>query len=240
MARPRPGGWILGFIRAGRIDPGIHPLTAPAWIAAIATVALAVVVILAFALARRALRAHAKQLADQREITRRLEEVVALQVNDLRLSLDERRRAQACRVFLELTRNEAAGSAPGAPDATEPPESGQLPTQVTATVHNNSQQPVYDLYVIWQLGTVRMGKPDRAPRLMPGGHVEFERQPEPPPSDAVAADPGVIAEPAVQHDPAVLSAFLTFRDAAGVRWTVREDGTLTDISPAHDARTSHD
>jgi len=37
-----------------------------------------------------------------------------------------------------------------------------------------------------------------------------------------------------------LSAFLTFRDAAGIRWTVREDGTLSDISSAPEARAPHD
>jgi hypothetical protein len=228
------------LIRAGRIDFAIHPLTAPAWIAAIATVALTVAVILAFVLARRELRAHARQLADQRELTSQLAEVVALQVKDLRLSLDERRRAQACRVFLELNRNETSAPGQDVPAATEPPESGQPPARVTATVRNNSQQPVYDLYVIWQLGTVRMGKPDRAARLMPGDHIEFERRPEPPRAAVVADDPADKAEPAVPHEPAVLSAFLTFRDAAGVRWTVREDGTLTDISPAHEVRPSHD
>jgi len=243
MARPRPSGWIPGYIRAGRIDSGIHLLAVPAWIAAIATVVLAVVVILALGLARRALNDHARQLTDQRELTSQLAEVVAQQVKDLRVSLDERRRAQACHVFLDLTRGEVPAQAE--PEelgsaATKPPGSGQSPCPVIATVHNNSQQPVYDLYVIWQLGTVRMGKPDRAARLMPGSQIQFERQAEPPRADAVADDPDLGAEPATPQEPAALSAFLTFRDAAGVRWTVREDGTLTDISSAHDGWTSRD
>ena len=74
--------------------------------------------------------------------------------------------------------------------------------------------------MIWQLGTVRMGKPDPAPRLMPGQQLRFERGP----------DPASPAAPDAQVDPASLSAFLTFRDSSGVRWTVREDGTFTDIS----------
>ena len=86
---------------------------------------------------------------------------------------------------------------------------------------------MYDLYVIWQLGTVRMGRPDRAARLLPGQEVCFERTPEPP-------------APGAPDDPAALSAFLTFRDAAGIRWTVREDGTLSDISSAPEARAPHD
>jgi hypothetical protein len=218
MAGPRSIGWLPGYVRASRIDPGIHLLAAPAWIAAIAAVVLAVAAILALGLARKALSAHARQLADQHELTSQLAEAVALQVKDLRLSLDERRRAQAGHIFLELNRLEASA-----------------PSEVIAAVHNNSLEPVYDLYVIWQLGTVRMGKPDRAARLMPGSHIEFARQSEPP-ADAAPSDPDGVAEPAAPDPSATLSAFLTFRDAAGVRWTVREDGTLTDITRATDAR----
>jgi hypothetical protein len=219
MARPRSTGWIPGHVRASRLDPGIHLLAAPAWIAAIAAVVLAVAVILALGLVRRALSAHARQLAGQQELTGQLAEAVALQVKDLRLSLDERRRAQACHIFLELNRLEAAAR-----------------SEVRAAVHNNSLQPAYDLYVIWQLGTVRMGKPDRAARLMPGSNIEFTRRSEPP-ADAAASDPDGVAEPAAPDLSATLSAFLTFRDAAGVRWTVREDGTLTDITRATDTST---
>jgi len=185
------------------------PLTAPTWIAAIATAVVAIGVIVAAALAGKAFGARSSQLADQSELISKLAEVLDLLAKDLRLSLDERRRAQACEVFIDLTRfGETAG-------------------RVTATVHNNSQQPVYDVYVIWQLGTVRMGRPDRAARLLPGHEVCFERTPEP--SASGSAD-----------ESAVLSAFLTFRDAAGTRWTVREDGTLSDISPAPDVRAPLD
>jgi len=189
------------------------PLTAPTWIAAIATVVVAIGVIVAAGLAGKALSGRSRQVADQRELISQLAEVLALQAKDLRVSIDERRRAQACQVFIGLTRF-------GGP-ATPPPDS--------AAVRNNSQQPVYDLYVIWQLGTVRMGRPDREARLLPGCEVCFERAPEPSASGSGSPD-----------DPAALSAFLTFRDAAGTRWTVREDGTLSDISPAPEARAPHD
>jgi hypothetical protein len=196
------------------------PLTAPTWIAAIATVVVAIGVIVAAGLAGKVLYARSRQVADQRELISQLAEILTLQAKNLRLSIDERRRAQACQVFIELTR--FGGLATPSLGAAAPPSG-----RVTATVHNASQQPVYDLYVIWQLGTVRMGRPDRAARLLPGCEVCFERAPEP----SAAGSP---------DDPAALSAFLTFRDAAGIRWTVREDGTLSDISPAPETWAPHD
>jgi hypothetical protein len=192
-------------------------LTAPTWIAAIATVVLAIGVLAAAVVGRKALSAHVRQLAAQHDLTRQLAEAVELQSQNLRMALEERRRAQACQVFIELKRTSAA----------EMPE-GEA--RVAATVHNNSQQPIYDLYVIWLLGTTRMGKPDPAARLLPGQQICFERSPEP--ADGVAADsPATSAES--------LTAFLTFRDTTGIRWTVREDGTFSDISPAPDVRSPH-
>jgi hypothetical protein len=181
------------------------PLTAPTWIAAIATAVLAVSLIVAIWLARSALGARSGQLAAQRELTAELTEVMAAFSKHLRQAADERRRAQACQVFIELDRATASSEQ----------------WHVCAAVHNTSQQPVYDLYVIWLLGTTRMGKPDRAARLLPGQQLSFERGPE-----LDANDKPI--------DPGALAAFLTFRDTAGVRWTVREDGTLSDISPAPD------
>jgi hypothetical protein len=185
-------------------------LSVPTWIGAVATVVLAVGVIVATVIARKALSAHVRQLAAQHELTRQLAEAMELQSQNLRMALDERRRAQACQVFIELKR---AGT-PGQP--------------VAATVHNNSQQPIYDLYVIWLLGTTRMGRPDAAARLLPGQQVCFERSAEPAGDESQAVDPDA------------LTAFLTFRDTAGIRWTVREDGTMSDISSAPETRSAHD
>jgi hypothetical protein len=202
------------------------PLTAPTWIVAIATAVIAIGVIVAAGLVGKALSARSRQLADQSELVSQFAEVLDLQAKDLRLSIDQRRRAQACQVFIDLTR--FPGPPTPRPGAAAPrPDSAAPPHGVTATVRNNSQQPVYDLYVIWQLGTVRMGRPDRAARLLPGHEVCFERAPEPSAADS-------------EDDPAALSAFLTFRDAAGTRWTVREDGTLSDIPSASDIRAAHD
>lgn len=200
------------------------PLSVPTWIAAVATAVIAAGVIAAAVVARRALAAHLGQLTAQHELTAQLAQATGLQIQHLRLTLDERRRAQACQVFLDLDRTgeslehvvgEVIGEMLGSED------SGFGAGSVTATVRNTSQQPVHDLYLIWQLGTNRMGKPDRAPRLLPGQEVSFGRAP-----DGEQEGPAAGAES--------LTAFLTFRDAAGVRWTVREDGTLSDISPSHD------
>jgi hypothetical protein len=194
------------------------PLTAPAWIAAIATAVLAVSVIVAMWLARDAFQARSPKQKNRRELIAQLTEALELFSKNVRQSAEERRRAQACQVFIELDRRPAAAK-PGE----EPADQGRVesPWRVGATVHNASQQPVYDLYVIWLHGTVRVGKPDRAARLMPGQHRCFERGPD-------------LDSPEQQIDPNALAAFLTFRDTAGVRWTVREDGTLSDISPTPD------
>jgi hypothetical protein len=181
------------------------PLTAPTWVDAIATVVLAVGLIVIIWLFLNAVGARTGRATAQRELTAELTEALAAFSKHLRQAADERRRAQACQVFIELDRATTSWQQ----------------WRVRATVHNTSQQPVYDLYVIWLLGTTRVGKPDRAARLLPGQQTSFERGPD---ADAQGD----------QTDPAALAAFLTFRDAADVRWTVREDGTLSDISSTTD------
>ncbi len=200
-------------------------LTVPIWILASATAILAIGVI-TIALA---IRSALSQLVAQRELASQLADLAALHARDLRQSVDDRRRAQACRVFIELDRGDPSGT-----DLT--------PWQVTATVHNTSDQPVYDLYVIWQHGNVRLGRPDRSTRLLPGLDVCFSRGPDtsgdrsstttgsPAPDGSTSVL--TLATTATTVDPAAVTAFLTFRDTAGIRWTVREDGTLSDISPA--------
>jgi hypothetical protein len=190
------------------------------WIAALATVVLAIGVIAAAWFARTASVALSRQLNAQQELTARLAEALRLHARELGQSHDERRRAQACRIFIELDRVVPLGHGSAEP--------GKPPWRVTATVRNTSDQPVYDMYVIWQLGTVRMGKPDPVARLLPAEHVCFQRGPDGTmPTDARAAETR-----ATDADPSALTAFLTFRDTAGVRWTVREDGTLSDVAPA--------
>jgi len=183
------------------------PLTVPTWIAAAATVVLAIGVLVVAWFARKAFGVLSRQLTAQHELTAQLAEVLQLHARELHQAIDERRRSQACRVFIDLAR------------PAEAPADEEAPCQVTATVRNSSDQPVYDLYVIWQRGTVRMGRPDAVARLLPGDQASFERGPQSDDSDGPA-------------DPAALNAFLTFRDTVGVRWTVREDGTLSDVAPS--------
>src|ERR1022692_3148712 len=191
------------------------PLTTPTWIAAIASVVLAIGAVIAVYFARKAFQAQSRQLRGQHEINEKLAEAIPLQTRELRESSDERRRVQAAQVFIEMDRTAPPGHGSAAP---APPAAETAPWQLTLRVHNTSRQPVYDLYVIWQLGTVRMGKPDPMARLMPGCDASFERN-----------------GPREATDPAALGAFVAFRDAAGVRWAVREDGTLTDIAlPSQD------
>jgi len=193
------------------------------WIAAIATVVLAIGVMVAAWFARTASVALSRQLTVHTELTARLAEVLQLHAKELGHSHDERRRAQACRVFIELDRAIAVSVASTGDG--ESASSATSPWRVTATVRNTSEQPVYDMYVIWQLGTVRMGKPDPVSRLLPGERATFERAQH-------AAVVGPSSDDITPSDPAAVTAFLTFRDTAGVRWTVREDGTLSDVAPA--------
>lgn len=191
------------------------PLTTPTWIAAIATMVLAIGAVITAYFARQAFHAQSQQLKGQQEINEKLAEAIPLQTKELHESLDERRRVQAAQIFIELDR-----IAPPEQGAATPaqPAAGPSPWRLNLTVHNTSKQPVHDLYVIWQLGTVRMGKPDPMARLMPGCDASFER-----------------SGPEEATDSSALGAFLAFRDAAGVRWAVREDGTLTDIAlPSQD------
>ncbi|HET7017160.1 MAG TPA: hypothetical protein VFI65_24770 [Streptosporangiaceae bacterium] len=199
-------------------------LTVPAWINAVATVIVAFGVVTAVYYVRKAFGTK------QRELVAQLTDATRLHASALRLSVDERRRAQACHVFIDLDRSTPLRQVPASPNA---PDAASTPWRITATVHNASSQPVYDLYVIWQLGTERMGRPDPTTKLMPGQQVCFER------GSHSADGAGQGGRPPINPrssgtaiDPNSLTAFLTFRDAAGVRWTAREDGTLTDIKPA--------
>jgi hypothetical protein len=198
-------------------------LAGPAWLAAIAAVVLAVAATVTAIFAIRALGQQNGQLREQQAAHARLADLIELQAEELRDSARERRRAQAAQVFIEVDRIPPVTAAGPVRDEPDPP------LRLSARVRNTSSQPIYDLHVIWQAGMVRMGKPDRMGRLMPGCDASFHRR------APAAAPAGQPAGPSA--DPAILGAFLAFRDAAGMRWAVREDGTLTDIvTPGHDTQ----
>lgn len=189
----------------------------PTWISAIATVGLLAGAIITAAYAIRAFRAQSKagsdqaemlkvqsgQLEEQRKINAEQTRVLALQAEELKESLAERKReaverrnAQAAQVHIVL-RSIAENRADG----------GQV---IRATIVNASerQQPVYDAELYWHLGPDSYGAPNPEPV---GTVLNWEKEPRRRvfPRDA---------------DPAACGAVLSFRDALGVRWVKTPDG----------------
>ena len=140
--------------------------------------------------------------------------MAALQAQELRESLDERkreaeerRRAQASRVFIHEERLDAD---PRVSQAERAVRRGQLQPVVVAYVMNTSQQPVYNVLISWHLGTEPKGQYPLMP-LMPGAEDKDTR---PVPPDA---------------KPEMFGAVAFFRDASGVTWRTRPDGQLDEI-----------
>jgi hypothetical protein len=119
----------------------------------------------------------------------------------------ERRRAQACMVFITTE------SGPD-PRRTDEQIGKGVPWRegVTAHVTNGSAQPVYDLMIAWHQGTAPWGQPDYIPVLMPG---QEEARTRIFPEDLPA-----------KVDRAVFGAVARFRDSATVHWLIRPDGRL--------------
>jgi hypothetical protein len=154
------------------------------------------------------LKVQSGQLEEQRKINTEQTEVLQLQATELRESIEERkreteqrRRAQASRVFIWEERGEDEVNFPaGSPPA----------PWVTAYVVNTSQQPVYNVIISWHLGH----RPERRRHLsplMPGAEEKDTRSVPP------------------DTDPAIFGAVAFFRDAAGVTWRTRPDGQLEEI-----------
>ena len=140
--------------------------------------------------------------------------MAALQAQELRESLDERkreaeerRRAQASRVFIHEERLDAD---PRVSQAERAVRRGQLQPVVVAYVMNTSQQPVYNVLISWHLGTDPKGQYPLMP-LMPGAEDKDTR---PVPPDA---------------KPEMFGAVAFFRDASGVTWRTRPDGQLDEV-----------
>jgi hypothetical protein len=134
---------------------------------AVATVVLAAFAIVTAWYARRAflkqsqeVRAIEQQVKDQQELTRQQADLLNVQSGQLELQRQQfaqeqadRRRAQASRVFITISRDPSQGASD--------------PGTVTVRVTNTSQQPVYDLTIGWRKGTAPWDGPDSEEVLMP-------------------------------------------------------------------------
>jgi hypothetical protein len=162
---------------------------------------------------------QSRQFDEQRKLNEKQAEVLALQAKDLEESLaerqrdrEQRRQAQAARVFISQDLRP--------PDSREAylvalTKSGQEPQpSVAATVHNKSDQPIYDAELMWRRGSSPWGEPNPEPLpvIMPDSEVRTSRE--------FPAD--------TNFD--VSGAIVRFRDAAGVRWVRRPDGALSEMT----------
>lgn len=140
------------------------------------------------------LRIQQQQLKGQQDVFRR--------------EAEDRRKAQASRVFLwteegpDTTQSQAQRAVTGVPPG----------TVIVAHIKNSSQQPVYDLEVIWHQGAALRGSVEGLGVVMPDAQLNVTRHLASGPSAAVSGSPFKVA--------------LRFRDAAGVRWQVDQNGKL--------------
>jgi hypothetical protein len=213
-------GFLIGLVIFGapwHLPPAWGDI--PTWITAIATIGLLIGAIVTARYAIKAFQAQSDQLAEQRELNKEQTTVLRLQANELRASLDQRkreeaeqRRAQASRVFIETVTG---------PDfripQTQRAIDGLTHELATARITNSSQQPIYDVTIGWRKGTAPWGEPDRVPVVMPTAVADFDR--------ALPTDlPSGV-------DRSLFSAVVRFRDTSGVRWLLRPDGQF-DEDPA--------
>jgi hypothetical protein len=181
------------------------PLVAPTWATAIATIILAVGAIITAVLAFLAFRKQTAELVI-------LQEQAKVDQKDRRLEATERRRERAAMMYLTVAFDKGLR---------DNPEVIMVPRKpsVTVTVHNSGKQPVYDVRVHWvdassgmqagaedKLGTISPLNKGSAGRTLPAGTTESPLIP-------------------VAH----------FRDAAGVRWTMLDNGELDEVDPTHPA-----
>jgi len=113
------------------------------WITALATAGLLIGAIATTVYAARALRKQSEEVTLAREQAER--------------DIQERRRAQAARVFIVI----ASGA---------PANSGVL---LEANASNTSQQPVYDIEVHWRTSDGQFGQPMVKPQLRPDEMTSF-------------------------------------------------------------------
>jgi hypothetical protein len=126
---------------------------------------------------------------------------------------EERRRGQAARVY--LTEVTTPGFA-AIPDSVQTP-GGRAARRhaLVVSVHNTSEQPIYDLRIHWVdwAAKVQAGVEDKRDTLGPGNTTEADRE---------LPDNVTVGQ---------FRAIAYFRDAAGLRWTLTADGKLKPVPP---------
>jgi hypothetical protein len=162
-----------------------------------------------------------QQFADQRALNEKQSEVLQYQADELRASVEQRRqdaeakrRAQAEDVF--LVQSIDGNSATAWISAYQQHLNANAPGRVSvqASVVNSSGRPVYDVELLWHLGSAGHGEPNPEPlgTLLP--HQQLNR----------ARDfPG-------DTNMEVSGAAVRFTDVAGVRWLRRIDGYLGEVT----------
>ena len=159
------------------------------------------------------LDAQREQPTDQQTLNKQQTEVLALQAQELAESMaqrkraaDDRHRAQAARVSISEDKDPGRAAIRGPALIT----GYAISPSVTGTVHNSSEQPIYDVEIRWHASTAGYGEPNPEPVgvILPGDNAERSRE----------------FEPGTNLD--VSGAVVRFTDAAGVRWLRRPDGAL--------------
>jgi hypothetical protein len=172
------------------------------------------------------LEAQRQQLADQQVLSKQQTEVLELQAQDLIESLAERKReaedrqreaarrriAQAASVYITEEKD------PGRAEIPDPAfiTGYAIAPSITATVHNTSEQPIYQVELRWHAGGAGYGdpNPEILGVILPGDEARGTRK----------------YERGMDMD--VCGAVARFTDAAGVRWLLTPDGELIEQQAA--------
>lgn len=194
-------------------------MLAATWVLVIATIALAVGAGATVWFAKRAFDKQSKevqilaeQFEDQKRLNARQTDVLDLQQQDLRESLVQRQSAQASLIY--VTNDYFSGQSRGSSEEIVKGRTANAPT-VTATVYNASPQPIYDVRVMWMdaRNLKEIGDSDFLRTIRPGEHRIAEKE----------------LPPGSPSDAAIPVAY--FRDVAGRRWTLLQDGYLDRVEP---------
>lgn len=201
-------------------------MLAATWVLAIATIVLAFGAAFTVLFAKRAfdeqsrevrtladqLKVSREQFEEQKRLNARQTDVLDLQQQDLRESLEQRQLAQAALIY--VTNDYFSGRSSGSSEEFVVGRTARPPT-VTVTIYNASPQPIYDVRVMWvdARDLTEAGDRDFLRTIRPGEHGVAEKE----------------LPPGSPSDAAIPVAY--FRDAAGHRWTLLQDGYLDRVEP---------